>query len=404
MAAGSPGPPRSRSRAGLSDVTGHLPASASRSLATWRNDPLRVTFGDRIEPDLLALPPRGAARGLAVFRALEADGEVGAGLQKRKAAVIARRWEISPGADTPAGHAAAELVRTALFNLNVEQLIGSCLDALLMGVSIVEVIWTEAPAGVLVPLDTKHRDALRFTFRDAQPEPELRLRTRAHPQDGEAVPERKFIVHRHGSRYDNPWGQGLGPVLFWPVFFKRRGIAFWLGALERLGQPTAIGRYPAGTPEEDQKRLLHLLATIGTEAGAILPEGMTVELLEGLRETGMEGHVQLARYMDAQIALAICGATLESRSHLRSVHQLAMVDAAHLATTLYRTLLRWIVELNMPGAPVPSIRWDFTDPRASAKRAEVDAILAQVGYRPTAARIRDRYGVGFQDIGPPATP
>lgn len=385
-------------------MTAHLPASASRSLATWRNDPLRVALGDRIEPDLLALPPRGAARGLAVFRALEADDEVAAGLQKRKAVVIGRRWEISAGADTPAGHAAAELVRTALFNLNVEQLIGSCLDALLMGVSIVEVIWTEAPGGVLVPLGTKHRDALRFTFHDAEPEPELRMRTRAHPQDGEVVPERKFIVHRHNSRYSNPWGEGLGPVLFWPVFFKRRGIAFWLGALERLGQPTTIGRYPAGTPEAEQKKLLKVLATIGTEAGAILPQGMTVELLEGLREADMEGYERLARYMNGQIALAICGATLESRSHLRSVHQLAMVDAAQLATTLYRTLLRWIVELNMQGAPVPFIRWDFTDPRASAKRAEVDVILARIGYRPTAARARDRYGEGLQDVGPGATP
>jgi phage gp29-like protein len=381
-------------------MTAHLPASASRALATWNNDPFRATFGDRIEPDPLALPPRGAARGLAVFRALEGDGEVGAGLQKRKAAVIGRRWEISPGADTPAGHAAAELVRAALFNLNVEQLIGSCLDALLMGVSIVEVIWTEAPAGVLVPLDTKHRDQLRFTFRDAQPEPELRLLTRAQPQDGEAVPERKFIVHRHGSRYGNPWGQGLGPVLFWPVFFKRRGIAFWVGALERFGQPTAIGRYPAGTPEEEQKKLLHLLATIGTDAGAILPQGMTVELLEGLREAGMEGHAQLARYMDAQIALAICGATLESRGHLRSVQLLAMADAAHLASTLYRTLLHWIVDLNMPGAPIPSIRWDFTDPRASAKRAEVDAILFSMGYRLREDRLRERYGTGYQMRAP----
>jgi phage gp29-like protein len=379
-------------------MTAHLPAAASRSLATWNNDPLRVTFGDRIEPDPLALPPRGAARGLAVFRALEADGEVGAGLQKRKAAVIGRRWEISPGADTPAGHAAAELVRAALLNLNVEQLIESCLDALLMGVSIVEVIWTEAPGGILVPLDTKHRDQLRFTFRDAQPEPERRLRTCTHPQDGEAVPERKFIVHRHGSRYSNPWGEGRGPVLFWPVFFKRRGIAFWLGALERLGQPTTIGRYPAGTPEAEQKKLLHVLATIGTDAGAILPEGITIELLEGLREADTEGYAQLSRYMDAQIALAICGATLESRTHLRSVHQFAMADAAQLATTLHRTLLRWIVELNMTGAPVPFIRWDFTDARASAKRAVVDATLARIGYRPTEARIRERYGERYRRV------
>ncbi|MCC7283481.1 MAG: DUF935 family protein, partial [Acetobacteraceae bacterium] len=77
------------------------------------------------------------------------------------------------------------------------------------------------------------RDPRRFAFRDAgQGEPELRLLTREAPIDGIALPGRKFIVHRHGGRYGSPWGLGLGQRLFWPVFFKRQGIGFWLGAIE----------------------------------------------------------------------------------------------------------------------------------------------------------------------------
>lgn len=44
-------------------------------------------------------------------------------------------------------------------------------------------------------------------------------------RDGIDLPDRKFIVHRHGVVGNNPYGLGLGYQLFWAVLFKReRGL------------------------------------------------------------------------------------------------------------------------------------------------------------------------------------
>lgn len=378
-------------------MTAHLPASAARSLVTWRNDPLRVTFGGRIMPEDAVLATRGGARGLALYRDLHRDAEVNASLQKREAMIISRRWEIRPGADTPAGHAAAEFCRSALRRISIERIAKSLLDAIVMGVSIVELVWANRPEGV-VPVAAKHRDPQRFTFRDAQPEPQLRLLTVEEPLDGIALPERKFIVHRYEDPNGNPWGLGLGPVLFWPALFKRHGLAFALGAIEKIGQPTAIGIYPPGTPEDDQRKLLRALQVIGTEAGIILPEGMRIVLLEAVRDDVVANHLRFVRYMDDQIATIICGSTLASVRHVRTLRELAAADARLLGATLSDTLLRWIVELNTPGAPVPRIVWNMADPHDLRKRAEIDSILHSIGIQLTEEGFRERYGEGYRRV------
>jgi len=76
--------------------------------------------------------------------------------------------------------------------------------------------------------------------------------------EGEPVPDRKFICFTYGST-DNPYGKGLGQKLWGPVWFKKHGIKFWVLFCEKFGSPTARGKYPPGTPKEDQQKLLEFL-------------------------------------------------------------------------------------------------------------------------------------------------
>lgn len=39
---------------------------------------------------------------------------------------------------------------------------------------------------------------------------------------------------------------GLAHYLYWPTFFKRNGIKFWLIFLEKFGMPTAAAKLPPG--------------------------------------------------------------------------------------------------------------------------------------------------------------
>lgn len=395
------------------------PKDLRREVATIATDPNRYVFGNRITPEDSTLASRGQGKGLWLYDDLERDGQVFAVLQKRRAALIGRPWEVEPADESPAAQRSAELVTSQLEAIGVEDLVEELLGALLKGVGIVEVIW-DATAEGIAPVAIKGRDPRRFAFRAVtdtagRVDHELRLLTRAQPLDGEAVPPRKFIVHRYGRRYDNPWGLGLGHRLFWPVFFKRKGVGFWLGALEKFGQPTGLGRYPAGTPESEQKKLLQALQAISTDSGVAIPEGMTIELLEAKRAGTFDSYERLAQYMDAEISRIVLGETLTSSvgdsgsRALGDVHnevrlELTRADADQLSRTLNATLVRWIVDLNLPSAPPPRLWWDVSEPEDLAATAQRDKTLREIGFRPTLDRITEVYGEGYEAVSEPAPP
>lgn len=393
------------------------PEELRREIAAIGTDPQRWLYGNRIAPDDATLASRGQGKGVGWYDELERDGQVFAVLQKRRAALIGRPWEVEPADETAAAARAAELVRTQLNRLGMERLIEDLLGALLRGVAIVELIWDATGDGI-APIAARARDPGRFAFESitggaGRTDYALRVLTRARPVDGEPAPARKFLVHRFGSRYDNPWGLGLGHRLFWPCFFKRQGVGFWLGAIEKFGQPTGLGRYPPGTPEAEQKRLLDALRAIATDAGVVIPEGMSIELIEAKRSGTFDSYERLARYMDEEIARIVLGETLttavgDSGSRaLGAIHnevrlEITRADADQLSRTLNATLVRWIVELNLPSAPAPRLWWDVSEPQDLAALAARDEALARIGYRPTLDRITQVYGEGYEAVPPRA--
>ena len=396
-----------------------MPADLRREVATASNDPTRWHYGERVPITDAVIVARGGGLGLDLYDDLERDPQVGCELGKRRMALLGREWSVQPGAeDEPVAAAAADLVTRALKGARFNQAVEKLLDALLKGLSVVEVMWARSGAEIL-PVELRGRNPRRFQpviEQEGQP-PALRLLTRTAPADGIALPARKFVAHRFGAKYEDPWGLGLGSRLFWPVFFKRQGIGFWLSGLEKFGQPTALGKYPLGTKDEDLKTLLAALTAIASEAGVAVPEGMAVELLEAKRNGTFDGYEKLARYMDEDISKVILGQTLTtsvgasgSRA-LGQVHnevrlELTKGDADLLSDTLNSTLLRWIVDLNMPGyaatgLPYPMVWWDVSEPEDLVSRAERDTKVRGLGYRPTPDYIADTYGDGWEPDAPP---
>src|SRR5690606_24548218 len=64
------------------------------------------------------------------------------------------------------------------------------------------------------------------------------------------------------------------------------------------------------------------------------------------------------------------------------------------------TLAQWIVELNMPGAGVPTVYRNFDEPEDMKARAERDAIVKALGYEPTEEYITETYGAGWVETVP----
>ena len=145
-----------------------------------------------------------------------------------------------------------------------------------MGFSVGEIMWAVEPDGIR-PAAIVPRAQTRFKF---DVDYKLRLLTTTDTLRGIEMPERKFIVHRHGGKDNNPYGLGLGSSLFWPVLFKRQGVSFWLTFLDKFGSPTPLGKYPSNATKSEKATLLNAAKSLRQESATIIPDGMALELLE----------------------------------------------------------------------------------------------------------------------------
>lgn len=365
----------------------------TKEIASARRDITIPVFSGLLRPQDDTLISRGGARGYKVYDEVVRDCHAYAVVQKRKMAVVAREWRVDPASEDARDKRAAEVVREQLAAIPFDRICLDLLDALLKGFAVGEVMW-EPRDGQMVVADILARDQRRFVF-DA--EGRLRLLTWESMVHGEPVPERKFIVHRFQASRSNPYGLGLGNKIFWPVWFKREGIKFWLVFLEKFGSPTVVGKHAQGANEQAIDKLLEVIQQVSQETGIVVPDTTTVELLEASRQGGSDAYERMVRWCDEQMSEAVLGETLStnigqvgsraaSETHNDVRGELTDADCDLLSDTLNETLCRWITELNVPGATPPTIWREAPEDEDALigrrqKQAETDRAYYDMGYR-----------------------
>lgn len=330
------------------------------------------------DPTILA---KGGGSGIKLYDEVDRDPHAGSVLQTRYLAVISREWEIIPSEDAPTkgrqetvsqAQRMADFVKGVLEDVNFDQSRQELMQAILYGYYGAEIIW-EPRNGGIVPVRIIGKHPKRFVF-DMDRIPYLL--TPQNMIEGEPLPERKFIIFSYGSS-DNPYGKGLGQKIWWPVWFKKNGIKFWLVFLEKFGMPTAVGKYPPGTDPSQQAALLDAIDAIQNETGIKIPDTMTLELLEATR-AGNVTYESLCDYMDRQISKAVLGQTLTtevkgegsyaaSQTHNDVRMDILKADADLLCECLNNTLIRWIVDLNFPDVTDYPKLWIRTEPEKDLK-------------------------------------
>lgn len=369
----------------------------------------------RENPDPILLSESGGL-GLKLYDEAARDPHAASVLQSRYLAVAGCEWEVMPADESKKAVDIADFVNDALSRTNFTQAMMELMQAVLYGFWVSEIMWTSAN-GQWLPAKIMGKHPRRFVFgldRD------LRMLTPENMTDGEGVPDRKFICFSYGSS-DNPYGIGLGQKIWWPVWFKKHGIKYWLIFLEKFGMPTGIGKYPPGTDPTDQDKLLDAIDAIQTETGITIPESMTVELLEASR-TGNVTYEALCDYMDRQISKAVLGQTLTtevgktgsyaaSQTHNDVRQDLKKADADLVAEVINTTLIRWMVDFNFgPQADYPAILLRTDEEQDLKPLAERDEILQRMGAKITHRYIYDTYGLpepeGDEELlaGTPAPP
>lgn len=348
------------------------------------------------------------------YRELRRDDQVHACFQQRRLALTGRPLIIQPGGTDAKSAAAADFLRENLAAIPFDRTCSMKLWGVLYGHSVAECMWIH-DEGKWKLAKPKVRVPWRFRYTDAG---ELRLLTRANSVRGEAVPARKFWTTSWGAdNDDDPYGLGLAHQLYWPVFFKKQGLGFWLRALEKYGAPSTYTKYPAGADAKTRQDALDVARRLRLDGAAAIPEGMTVALLEAAR--GTVDQATFLRQMNAAIAKIILGQTMttddgaslsQSQVHMEVREELTDADAELQCESFQSGPATWLTEWNFPGAKVPLVTRPSPEDQSAAmelleKRGKAIKALRDAGLEPENDEvIAGIVGPGWKVTAPPAAP
>jgi phage gp29-like protein len=375
--------------------------------------PEQLIIAEVSEPDLAVLNPSGEAysqllmpqdtvlaqrgRDYKVYREVLRDDQCKSCWQQRTDSVVQAAWEVKPASESAIDTSAADFIKENLDSIEWDLANRGMHFGVWYGHAVGECMW-ELREGKVWLKEVKVRDRSRFAY-----DVHNRLVLRSAARGDVWMPERKFWTFRTGADHDDePYGLGLAHYAYWPVFFKRNDIKFWLVFQEKFAAPTVMGKSPAGTFNDPtlKANVLAELRKFTTDTAILVPEGVEVDLLEAAR-SGATSYEELKNAMDSAIAKIILSQTMttddgSSRSQAE-VHEgvrdkVTKTDADLLCSSANASWVTWLTEWNFPGAKPPKVWRNLEPPEDLDKRAERDSKISQLGFEPDVEYISEVYG------------
>ncbi len=325
-------------------------------------------------------------------------------LRTRKLAVSGLEPVVEAASDDTDHQAHAEALRELVRRPEFGELLDDLLDALGKGYAVAEIIWEYGARWW--PRCYEWRDPRWFVF-DRASQRELRLLTEEAPTEGVKLAPFKFIVHVPRLKSGLPIRGGLARVASFAWLCKSYAMKDWLAFAEVFGMPLRLGKYGPMASKADIAVLKSAVATMGTDAAAVLPESMKIEFTEaGSANGGGDLFLKLCEWIDKQVSKLVLGQTSSSDStagglgsgqstaHSEVRDDLLRADSRQLAATLNRDLVRAFIDLNFgPQDEYPRITLPVLEPEDT--KALVDAVVKLVpfGLKVGASTMSDKLGL-----------
>lgn len=341
---------------------------------------------------------------ISVYDDIGRDPRVAATLRTRSLAVIGKEWNVIPASDDKIDIEIAEFVRQVFEGFAFDKARRSILrGGVLKGHAISEILWEKSEGQIWIK-DMKHRAQRRFRF---DVDDNLRLLTRENPLEGDNLTRmypQKFQRFVFGDEPETSYGVGLGRELYWPWWFKKHGIKFWLVFCDKFGSPTAVGKYRPGSGEKEKRELLQALDAIQNSSSIIFPDGMSVDLLEAARSGSINTYESLAGFMNDEMTISVLGQTGTTQgtpgklgneeSHENVREDLVKADADALCESLNPQVVRWVVDYNYPGhGRYPKMWIECAEAEDHKALSERDKNLKETGVRFKKSHYVDTYGI-----------
>lgn len=298
----------------------------------------------------------------------EKDAHIASVLQTRELALSGLDWQVQPFSEDARDVAIAEFVDDVLSNtLSFDDAIAWLTTAIGNGFAVSEIVWQYGRDGKVRFEGLYGIRPQRFTFWNSY---DPRLITEADPLYGEDLKPNKFIVHVGRSRSGLTNRAGVLRTLVIYYMFKGFSLKDWSIYSEVFGMPIRLGKYPTNATEEDIQILKDAIAYLGSDAAAVVNDGMMIDLVETKRTGDGAVYENFLTYLDNQASKCVLGQTLTtdigdtgSRAAAQ-VHDLVRQDlleddAKQLSQTLRTQLVRPLVQFNFgPDANIPWFRYN----------------------------------------------
>jgi len=397
---------------------------ASASLTGIRTIWSHGSVASGLDPDRLARILRNAAEGdhhdfLTLAEEMEErDLHYSSVLGTRKRGVSGIDPTVESASDDVHDVKIADAVREMILRPDFSDMVDDALDAIGKSYSVNEIMWDRS-GRQWWPESYKWRDPHFFRF-DRVTGRELRLLDEENSFDGIHLEPFKFIAHVPRLKSGLPIRSGVARLVATAYMCKAFAITDWMAFAEVFGMPLRLGRYgPHATPD-DIRTLINAVANIGTDAAAVLPDGMKIDIEKtGTASGGEKLFEGLAAYLDKQVSKAVLGQTMtsddgSSRSQAE-VHDevrgdIKRADIKQLENTINRDLVRAFVDLNFGRQKrYPRIRFPVIEPEDLKALAEALDILVPIGLEVEESFVRDKFGIpepakGAKLLRPSATP
>jgi phage gp29-like protein len=236
----------------------------------------------------------------------------------------------------------------------------------------------------------------------------LRLLTTPYDIMGVEVPEQKFAIFSYRPRARNRRGRPLLRKVFWPSWFKRQAMRFWLRFAEK-GPGTAVVQYEQGASDSEKQKALAAAEAIIERVAIAVPKnfGLMEDLLKIARSQDPDVYEKLCMRCELAIYRNLVGETLTSHGGengkgtqaLGTVHEgvkekKAKRLAKSLADVLNDQLVRNLVMWNYgPDAPMPKAVLSNADETDLGDRSDVDKKLQAMGMPITQSYVQETYGL-----------
>jgi phage gp29-like protein len=356
------------------------------------------------------------------------DAKAKALLEVRDRNVTCREWKVEPASSSRKDKKAADVVKEVLLGCDFDQ-ISSDLNSnsVLKGNAFVELKWgIDGKTTYIEDAVAKPNHRFRFVLNKENAKNiavykgyQIRVLSQGNFYLGDQIPVKRILCHAYGRRTDNPWGIGLGRVLYWmAVIFKKEIWKQRLIYLDQYAEPAKVGTPPDdGSPNRSTKgqrdEFRQALKDMISGKVGVLPPGWKVDLLEAARSSTNDAFQNAIDAINSEMAMLVLGETLSmelpgagsraaAQTHSESSHvYLAKFDSDRLSTGALRDLARWITELNVPDAKPPMIWRSFPELDAVEdlnQRVNRDNVLKAIGYQINPEKVKEVYGDGYIDL------